>query len=348
MNDSVRAGACFLRAKGRLVITSGAYAAMLAVLLLPGCRWPWAPAPATEPLVLSGTVDARQVDLSFQVGGRIARLLTDEGRTVRAGERVAELDGTDLQLAAERTQAQLLAARKALAVLKAGARPQELGVAQAAVAQAQADKRFADQQVARTQELVNRQFVAPEQLDRARSVVDTAAARLEQAAQSLSLLRAGARKEDIERAAAEVDAADAARQSAERQLGYAALASPVGGVVSVRLAEAGQVVGAGMPVLRVAETSRPWVRAYLAEPDLPRVRLGQNVEVRVDGAPGRRFSGRLAFISPHAEFTPKTVETRALRVDLVYRVTVDVDDPDGILKIGMPADVTMAAGGTLP
>jgi HlyD family secretion protein len=347
MNESMSAPGR-LRARARLVAKCRMGAAMLGLLLLQGCRWPWSPAPDSEPVVLSGTVDARQVDLSFQVGGRIARLLTDEGRVVRAGERMAELDMADLQLVAERTRAQLLAANKSLAALKSGARPQELGVAQAAVAQAQADKRFADQQVARTQELVMRQFVAPEQLDRARSTADMAAARLDQAVQSLSLLRAGARKEDIERAAAEVDAAAAARQSAERQLGYAVLASPIGGVVSVRMSEAGQVVGAGTPVLRLADTAHPWVRVYLPEPDLPRVRLGQSVEVRVDGAGRRRLSGRLAFISPHAEFTPKTVETRALRVDLVYRMTIDVDDPDGILKIGMPADVAIAADGTLP
>ena len=125
-------------------------------------------------------------------------------------------------------------------------------------------------------------------------------------------------------------------------LGYAALVSPVGGIVSVRLAEAGQVVAAGQPVLRIAELTQPWVRAYLAEADLTRVQLGQPVEVRVDGLPGQVLHGRLSFISPQAEFTPKTVETKALRVDLVYRIKVDVDDPQGRLKIGMPADVTIA------
>jgi HlyD family secretion protein len=112
--------------------------------------------------------------------------------------------------------------------------------------------------------------------------------------------------------------------------------------VSVRLAEAGQVVAAGQPVLRVAELTRPWVRAYLAQADLPRVQLGQPVEVRVDGLPGQVLHGRLSFISPQAEFTPKTVETKALRVDLVYRVKVDVADERGLLKIGMPADVVIA------
>lgn len=317
-------------------------AVVLLAVFLGGCRWPWEADPANGGVLLSGTVDARQVDLSFQAGGRIARLLADEGQMVQAGAVVAQLDPSDLRLAVDRARAQAQSATQALASLKAGARPQELRVAQAAVAQAEADKRFADQQVARTQELVKQHFVSPDQMDKVRSVADAAAARLEQATQSLALLLAGARPEDVQRASAEVDAAQAALQSAQRLLDYAGLTSPVGGVVSVRLAEAGQVVAAGQPVLRVAELSRPWVRAWLAQNDLPRVQLGQPVEVRVDGLPGRVFHGRLAFVSPQAEFTPKTVETRALRVDLVYRVRIDVEDSQGVLKIGMPADVLLA------
>jgi HlyD family secretion protein len=312
---------------------------LLALLSLQGCRWP-GQAEDAGALVLSGTVDAHEVELGFQVGGRIARLQGEEGRAVQVGQVLAELDPTDLRLGAERTRAQAESAGKVLAALKAGARPQEIRAAQAAVAQAQADKGLADQQVARTQMLVNQNFVSPDQMDRARSVAAVSAARVDQAAANLSLLRAGARKEDLERAAADAAAAQVARRSAERQLTYVTLASPVAGVVSVRLAEGGQVVAAGQPVFRVAELSRPWVRAYLAEPDLPKVKLGQHVNVRVDGVPDRTFRGHLSFISPQAEFTPKTVETRALRVDLVYRVTVDVDDPGGLLKIGMPADVT--------
>ncbi|MGZ5194928.1 MAG: efflux RND transporter periplasmic adaptor subunit, partial [Ramlibacter sp.] len=283
-------------------------AAGLAVLvLLGGCRWPWENAADADKVVLSGTVDARQVDLSFQVGGRIARLLTDEGRAVRAGDSVAELDASDLRLAADRAGAQTESARKALASLKAGARPQELRSAQAALAQAEADRHFADQEVTRTQQLVAQHFVAPEQLDRVRSTAESAAARVDQAGQALSLLRAGARKEDIERATADVAAAEAGQRTIERQLAYVALVSPASGVVSVRLAEAGQVVPAGQPVFRLAELSRPRVRAYLAEPDLARVKLGQPAQVRIDGLPGRVFNGRLAFIAPQSEFTPKTV-----------------------------------------
>jgi HlyD family secretion protein len=316
-------------------------AALLAVLAVSGCRWPWHKAPTAGPLELPGTVDARQVDVSFQVPGRIARLAADEGEPVHGSQLLAEVDAADFVLAVRRAEAQAASAGQVLAALRAGARPQELRAAEAAVAQARADAQFAASEVVRTQQLVAQRFVAPQQMDRVRSMADAARARLQQSRETLALLRAGARKEDIQRAEADVRAATAALETARRQLAYVGMASPVAGVVSVRLAEAGQVVGAGQPVLRLAELSRPWVRIYLAAADLPRVQLNQPVQVRVEGLPDKVFTGRLSFISPQAEFTPKTVETKALRVDLVYRAKVDVDNPQGLLKIGMPADVTL-------
>ena len=309
-----------------------------------GCdfAWPWNGHRKAQVLALSGTVDAREVDVSFQVGGRIQRLGTDEGRAVKAGDILAELDPRDLELASARTRAQSASSEKSLAALKAGSRAQEIRAAEAALTQAQADLALAQSQRERTAKLVADHFAPPQQLDSANDLVDVSAAKVDQARQNLSLLREGARKEDIDRAAADLDAAKAVAATAEQQLAYAKLVSPVAGVVSVRLAEQGQNVTAGQPVFRIAELDRPWVRVYLGEKDLPRVSLGQAAQVQVDGVPGKVFNGRLAFISPEAEFTPKTVETKALRVDLVYRAKVEVDDAAGALKIGMPADVRLA------
>lgn len=319
-----------------------------AIALLGGCRWPWSGDDARLPITLSGTVDAHEVDVAFQSPGRIRALFADEGQAVRPGEVVAQLDDADLALAAQRAQAQAVSASHALASLRAGARSQELRAGHAALAQAQADKRYADQQVQRTRELIDRGFVSRDQLDRVQSAAEVAAARADQARESLSLLEAGARPQDLARAAADADAASAAAGEAQRALGYARLLSQSAGVVSVRLAESGQVVAVGQPVLRIAELQRPWVRAYLPEQDLARVHLGDAVDVRVDGRPGKVWRGHLSFISPQAEFTPKTVETKALRVDLVYRVTVDVDGAAGDLKIGMPADLTFQGGSSSP
>ncbi len=317
---------------------------MLALLAAPaGCdvSWPWGNSSKNQAIVLSGTVDAHEVDLSFQVPGRILRLDTDEGRVVEIGSSLAALDPRDYELSLARTRAQADSAAKALAALKAGSRVQDVKGAEAALRQAQADLQFARAQQERTAKLVADHFLPPQQLDTANDQVDVATAKTEQARQSLSLLREGPRKEDIARAAADLDAANTLAATAQQQLSYTRLLSPVAGVVSVRQSELGQNVTAGQPVFRIAELDRPWVRAYLDEKDLARVKLGQPAQVQVDGLPGKQFAGRLAFISPEAEFTPKTVETRALRVDLVYRVKVEVDDAARQLKIGMPADVRL-------
>ncbi len=318
--------------------------ATLALLpLLAGFRWPWQSAGDTERIELSGTVEAREVDLAFQVGGRIAELRVDEGDAVKAEQWVAELDARDYELALRNAIAQMEAAQAALAALRAGTRIQELRVAEAQLAKAQADLDYARVEFKRVADLVSKKLAPEDQLDQSRQRQNVALAGVEQARQNLALLREGPRQEDIDQAAATLRARQAAVETARQQRGYVQLRSPVAGVVSVRLAEAGEVVSPGKAVLRVAELGRPWVRAYLNETDLARVRLGQSAEVRVDGLPGKVLAGRLAFIAPDAEFTPKTVETRALRVDLVYRVKIEVDNSDGALKLGQPADVVLKA-----
>ena len=323
-----------------------AFVWLLALAILPlllAFRWPWQSTGDTERIELSGTVEAREVDLAFQVGGRIAKLLVDEGDAVKAEQPVAELDARDYELALRNAIAQMEAAQAALAALQAGTRVQELRVAEAQLAKAQADLDYARVEFKRIADLVARKLAPQDQLDQAQQRQNVALAGVEQARQNLALLREGPRQEDIDQAAATLRARQAAVETARQQLGYVQLRSPVAGVVSVRLAEGGEVVSPGKAVLRIAELGRPWVRAYLNETDLARVRLGQSAEVRVDGLSGKVLAGRLAFISPDAEFTPKTVETRALRVDLVYRVKIEVDNPDGALKLGQPADVMLKA-----
>lgn len=295
-------------------------------------------------IMLSGTVEAREAALSFQVGGRIEKLLVDEGQTVKRDQVVAQLVADDYSLAVDRAKANRDAAQAVLAALEAGTRKQELKVAEATLEQAQAEQRFADEDVKRIQSLIGKHLASQEQLDQAKLKRDVAKSAVRKAQQQLQLLREGPRQEEIDQARAALAANQSALQSAERQLGYAQLISPVDGSVTLRQAEAGEVVGAGQPVFKVAELTRPWIRAYLNETDLARVKIGQAATVSVDGLPDKTFRGRLTFISSKAEFTPKAVETRALRVDLVYRVKVEVDDPEGLLKLGMPADVVFDAG----
>jgi HlyD family secretion protein len=291
--------------------------------------------------MLPGTIDANEVELGFQVSGRIAELLVDEGAAVKAGETLATLDARDYELQLRRARAEAEAAKMALAALRAGTREQELRVAETALIKAEAELRFAESEVDRLMQLISKKLASQERLDRAEMEKEVAQAGVDQAVEQLQLAREGPRGEDVARAAAEYEARRAEVELARQRLTYAELTSPLAGVVSVRLGERGEVVTTGQAVLKVAELARPWVRAYLKETDLARVALGQDAEVRADGLPDKIFNGKLSFIAPEAEFTPKTVETRALRVDLVYRIKIDVPNPEGILKIGMPVDAKL-------
>ncbi len=323
-----------LTARGSIALLS------LFSLALGGC--PWSDNAAQDGMLrLSGTVEAHETDLAFQVAGRIEKLPADEGMAVTPDMLIAQLDATDYQLTVQRLEAEATAAEKALDLLKAGARIQELRVAEAAQTRAQSELKYAEGEHRRVKNLAQRNLASPDQLDQARLREDVARSALEQARQNLQLLREGARREEIERAEAELAARRAALESARRQRDYTRLMSGVSGYVTVRMAEAGEVVAPGQPVVRVAQLDRPWIRAYLSEADLARVRLGQKVRVTADGVPDHPFDGTLVFIASQAEFTPKTVETRELRVDLVYRIKVEVDNRDGLLKLGMPADVAI-------
>jgi HlyD family secretion protein len=311
-------------------------------LLLGGCNLPWLGGKETGDILLSGTLEARETALSFQVKGRIAALQVDEGDNVAVDAPVAQLDSRDYQLALDQARGQRDAARAALAELQAGTRKQELAVAKATLERAKSQRDYNRSELARVTHLSKQHLASQEQLDQARLALRVAEASVEEARQQLDLLQEGPRREDIDKAQAELSAAEAVVKAAEQNLSYTRLVSPVKGVVSVRMAEAGEVVAAGQPVFKVEELATPWVRAYLPETQLARVKLGQSAEVRVDGLPDKVFQGRLTYISPEAEFTPKTVQTQQLRVDLVYRVKIQVDNSQGLLKVGMPADVTLA------
>jgi HlyD family secretion protein len=296
-----------------------------------------------DTILLSGTVEAREIDLGFQVGGRVAQLKTDEGQWVEQGTIVAQLDRRDFELTLQQAMATADAAQAIVDALKAGSRTQDIRVAEADLQKARSALNYAQAEVKRFSSLIPKKLASVEQLEQAQLQYEVALASVEQADQRLHLLREGPRQEDIQQAEAEFHARQQASNLARLQLDHTEISSPVSGLITVRLSEAGEVVAPGQPVLRVAEMARPWVRAYLSEPNLGRVRVGQKAEVTIDSFPDKVFPGILTFISPVAEFTPKTVETRELRVDLVYRIKVELENPQDILKIGMPADISLVA-----
>lgn len=302
-------------------------------------RLPWQSGDEAEALVLFGNVDVRQVALGFKVDGRIARLDVDEGDAVEAGEVMATLDRRyfedELRLARARRDMK----EAALDRLENGSRPEEIAQARAVVAQRLAEASEAAIERDRTARLRSRDVTTPQDLDRADAASRVAQAQLESAREALRLAELGPREEDIEAARADLEAAEAEVVRAERRLDDATLVSPNRGVVLTRAREAGAIVQPGETVFSMTLETPVWVRTYVDEPGLGLVRPGAAADVITDGRPDRPYRGHVGFVSPTAEFTPKSVETPELRTRLVYRVRAVVDDPDGGLRQGMPVTV---------
>ena len=295
-------------------------------------------------LVLQGNIDVRQVNLAFKVEGRIETLNVDEGDPVKAGQVLATLDkryfDDDLRLARARRDNQ----KAVLERLEHGSRPEEIAEAKAAVAERLATRDNARLVLERREALMKRGSVTREEYDNARTALKEAEARLKTTQESLRLAVIGPRQEDIDAARAQLRAEEASVSQAERRLADSDLFAPEPGEILTRARERGAIVSPGETVFTLTLSSPVWVRTYVNETDLGRVQPDMPAYVRTDSAPGKLYRGQVGFISPTAEFTPKSVETRELRTDLVYRLRILVDNPDGGLRQGMPVTVGFDEG----
>jgi HlyD family secretion protein len=299
-------------------------------------------------LVLYGNVDLRQADLAFNDSGRIADVLAQEGDVVRQGQALAHLDTSRLLPQIAQAEATVAAQQAAVDKLKNGNLPQQIAQARADVDLAKAN---ADNASIQYQRLISLEATSGGRASTAQSVIDTAKAALDadnaQLAfnqQALDLAIAGSRVEDIAQGEAQLKAAIAQLALFQQQLKDAELIAPAGGVVRSRLLEPSEMTSPQLPVFSLALVDPKWVRAYVSEPDLVRVRPGMAAAVSVDGLPNQSFQGWVGFISPIAEFTPKTVQTDDLRTSLVYEVRVFVSDEQDALRLGMPATVRLPIG----
>ncbi len=295
------------------------------------------PAPPTE--VLYGNVDIRQVSLGFRVGGRLAAVAVEEGDAVKVGDVLARLDAGPYEIAVRAAEDNVAALRATLDKLVAGARPSEIAKARAAYEEQVASLANAEQALDRAGQLRNQGTVAQSSLDAATAARDMARARVASARAALDLIEEGSRAEDIAAATAQVRAAEAQLDSARTSLADTELKAPADGVILSRVSEPGAIVAPSTNVLVLSLTEPVWVRAYVSETDLGRVHPGLKVKVTSDSTVGAGYEGQVGFISPVAEFTPKSVETPDLRTDLVYRLRVIVDHPGKDLRQGMPVTV---------
>jgi HlyD family secretion protein len=295
-------------------------------------------------VVLHGNVDLRQVDLPFNDAERIAEVLVEEGSIVKAGQVLARLDTGRLLPRMQQAQARAAAQAELLRKLRNGARPEEIAQARAAVNAAEAEAANARSQFDRLRGISDEskgRAVSPQDLEAGATAARMSEAQAENARKALELTLAGPRKEDIDHAKAQLDAAEADLALLKRQLADAELVSPTDGVVRNRLMEPGELATPQRPVFSIAITHPKWVRAYASEVDLSRIKVGAPATVTTDGTAGSPLQGTVGFISSTAEFTPKTVQTEELRTSLVYEVRVFVQDEEDRLRLGMPASVTI-------
>jgi HlyD family secretion protein len=294
-------------------------------------------------LVLSGNLEVTDAQLGFKIPGRVLERLVAEGERVNAGQLIARLDDADQNNQLALRRAELAGAESVLAELETGSRPQEIAAAAAALRSTEAERDRVRLDFARLRELRERDVIADREFEGAQAMLKVAEARTAEATERHKLVQEGPRAETIAQARARTAQARAAVSLAATQLENTRLFSPLAGVVLSHHIEPGEYVAPGTPVVTVAETSRMWVRAYVNQTDLGRVHHGQQVTVRTDSFPGRDFAGTVSFIAAEAEFTPKTVQTPKERVKLVFRIKVDVANPQDELKPGMPADVIVPA-----
>jgi HlyD family secretion protein len=316
---------------------------ILVIVVASGLTW-WFTQRAAEPgeLVLHGNVDLRQVQLSFNNSERIAVVLVQEGDRVRKGQLVARLDTSRLEPQVAQAEAQTAAQRQVVTRLHNGSRPEEIAQARANVESAKANVVKAKSNYERLKsaaEISAGRAVRQQDVDDAKAALDVAQAQLAVNEKALDLAVIGPRKEDIAQNEAQLRGNEAQLALLRQQLVDAQLFAPLDAVIRTRILEPGDMASPQKPVFSLAITDPKWVRAYVSEPDLGKVHPGMSASVMVDSFPKRRFEGWIGFVSPVAEFTPKTVQTEELRTSLVYEVRVFVKDPSDELRLGMPATV---------
>jgi HlyD family secretion protein len=326
----------------------------LLVLVVPACLVACAEAPPTDRLRVSGNVEATEVHTAAEVGGRLVELRVDEGDRIEAGAVIARIDTEDTMLQIARTRADRATAVAQLRLLEAGSRAEDIRQGRAQVDAATADTAAIDAEVKsaqldldRFQALLTANAGSVKQRDDAQARLDTAIARqraaqdrVRSARETLARLEAGSRPEEIQTARARVAVADAQIAVLEKSVRDASVISPISGIVTQKLVDAGEIIARGTPLVVITDLDHAWANLFVPEPMVPRVTIGQAATVLTDaGGPG--LEGKVTFVSSRAEFTPRNVQTAEERSKLVYRIKVTVDNSAGVLKLGMPVDAEL-------
>ena len=342
----IRTADCPARAVLALVLPL----AVASSLALTSCR----KAGPTDRTRVSGHVEADDVQVAAEVGGRILALKVKEGDRVNKGDLVAQLDTRDIELSLQRAQADRAQADAQVRLLLAGSRPEDIrqaaAQAQAAdadVAAATADLSNAQTDLERYESLLRANAGSQKARDDAKARrdvaeqhVNAAKERARSARETAARVRAGARREEIDAANARLAAVDAQIATLQKAQHDATVTSPVGGIVTEKLVNEGELVAPRSPLVVVTDLDDAWGEVFVDEPTVPRLTLGQSATLYTD-AGGAGIQGKVTYISPRAEFTPRNVQTAEERSKLVYRIKVSADNRNGVLKPGMPVEAEL-------
>ena len=292
----------------------------------------------------SGTVELDEVDIASLVGGRVNEVRVSEGDSVRAGDTLVVLGQGEVTAGVREQEAEVGRASALARDQELGPRLEERRAAKADLDTAAAALALAESELARMRALFERKLAAQADMDRAITQRNQAAARRDAAMQRYRLLEAGTRKQVVAAARGAAEAARAGLQSARARARELVLTAPIDGVVLLKNVEQGEVVGPAIPILTLGDTRKLWMRVYIAAPQVVHVRLGDRVDVTVQGDT-RKYSGHVVEIATRAEFTPRAALTEEERANIVFGVKVALDDSVGRLKPGLPADARILAGG---
>lgn len=303
-------------------------------------------APATEAVFSSGTVEATEARLGFQVTGRLEAVFYREGDWVEVDTALARLDQVEIEARRDQAVALVAAARALLIELERGFRSEEIAEARAARDGVRLRLVDAERDLERTTQLFEGGSVSREALDKATVSLELSDSQLTQAEERLGLLVAGPRPERVAAQRAQVKQAEAAVKTVDAIRANMTITAPFSGLLTLRHREPGEIISPGTPVLTLIDLENRWVRIYVPEDRIGAISLGDRAEIRSDTYPEKRYAGEVVFIASEAEFTPKTIQTQEERVRLVYAVKLRIiEDPHYELKPGMPVDANLALRG---
>ncbi len=312
-------------------------AILLILLLTLGAGWLLLRETETKDIV-TGTMEVTTYDVTAKVPGYIRNFTLREGDTVQAGDKVCDIERNDLEAQVMAAQAALMQARAALADAESGSRSQEINMAKSRVRSAESMERQAAEDYRRFESLAAQDAISRQQLDAAQARYEVAEQELKSAREALSLAQEGSRPERIEAHRADVARMEAMLESSYSMVEDTEVRAPADGLVLSKNFENNEFLPAGVPILTIADMKDCWLRVYLPTEELPNIKVGQKVQVLVDGLDGPR-EGYITEIAEQAEYTPRQSITKRERANLVFRVKIRVDNEDGTMKPGMPADV---------